>query len=131
MGQPQARFWNLFFFATSACILMVIAIASCTSSQAFGEIYTLVAEFLSLSKTTLSSTLRSSPILGHFLCYALLSLSLSGAFSRRNKYVAPVVAGLFGVMMEFVQFFIPSRDSSLLDIGVNVLGCKRHSRTAV
>jgi hypothetical protein len=122
IGQSLARPWFLFSCATSASMFLLIAVASCTSTQMFNEIFTLVAEFLSLSRTSLALTLRGSPNLGHFLCYALLSLSLSGVFSRRDKYLAPIVAGLFGVMMEIVQIFIPSRDASLLDIGVNILG---------
>ena len=120
--QTQVKAWFLFSIATSASMFFVIAVASCTSSETFSQIYTMVAEFLSLSRTTLSASLRGSPNLGHFLCYALLSLSLSGVFSRRNKFLAPLVAVGFGVLMEFVQFFIPSRDSSLLDIGFNTLG---------
>ena len=103
-------------------MLVLIAIASCTSAQTFGEIYNLVAEFLSLSKTSLSITLRSSPGLGHFICYALLSLSLAGVFSSRFKFLAPLVAVGYGVIMEMVQITIPSRDASLMDIGINVLG---------
>jgi len=122
MVRTQARTWHLFFCMTSISMLLLLAIASSTSSQTFNEIYRLLAEFLSLSKTSLSMSLRNSPGLGHLLCYALLSLSLSGSFSHRNRYLAPLVAGFFGVSMEVVQAFIPSRDASLLDIGVNALG---------
>lgn len=103
-------------------MFLLIAIASCTSQEMFGEIYTMVAEFLSLSKSSLSLSLRGSPGLGHFVCYALLGISLSGVFSRRNIFIAPVVAVLFGVIMELVQSFIPSRDASLVDIGINISG---------
>jgi len=103
-------------------MFLVIAVASCTSTETFSHIYTMVTEFLSISRSALSASLRGSPNLGHFLCYALLSLSLSGVFSRRNKYLAPLVAVVFGMIMEIVQLFIPSRDSSLLDIGFNILG---------
>jgi VanZ family protein len=120
--QSYAKHWFLFSCATSTSMFLVIAVASCTSSETFSQIYTMVTEFLSLSRTTLSAGLRGSPNLGHFLCYALLSLSLSGVFSRRNKFLAPLVAVGFGIAMEIVQMFIPSRDSSLLDIGFNVLG---------
>ena len=121
-GQPTSKSWLLFCYATSASMIMLIAVASCTSTQAFSELYTMVAEFLSLSRTTLSMSLRQSPNLGHFVCYALLSLSLSGVFSDRRKFLAPLVAGSFGVVMELVQMFIPSRYASFMDIGFNVLG---------
>ena len=122
IDQSQARAWFLFSCATSASMFLVISVASCTSTETFSHIYTMVTEFLSISRSALSASLRGSPNLGHFLCYALLSLSLSGVFSRRNKYLAPVVAVVFGMIMEVVQIFIPSRDPSLSDIGFNVLG---------
>ena len=43
-------------------------------------------------------------------------------FSNRRKFLAPLAAGSFGVVMELVQMFIPSRDASFMDIGFNVLG---------
>ena len=122
VGQPTGKFWLFFCYATSASMFMLIAVASCTSTQAFSEIYTLVAEFLSLSRTTLSTSFRESPNFGHFVCYALLSLSLTGVFARRRKILALLLAGVFGVVMELVQMFIPSRDASFMDIGINVLG---------
>jgi VanZ family protein len=118
--QPLAGYWLQFFYLSSASMFVVIAIASCTSTQTFNEIYNLIAEFLSLDKIT--SSLRSNPGLGHFLCYTLLSFSLSGVFSRRNMFHAPMVAVLFGMLMEFIQAFIPSRDVDVVDIGVNLLG---------
>lgn len=107
-------------YLASASLFLVIAVASLTNAQMFGEIYNLVAEFLSLGKVTVS--LRNSSGLGHFICYALLGLSLTGIFSRRYIFLAPLVAVLFGVLMELVQVFIPSRDASFMDIGINVLG---------
>lgn len=122
MEKQQASGWFLVSCMVSASMFLVIAVASCTSSDTFSRIYTAVTEFLSLSRTTLSATLRASPNLGHFLCYALLSLSLSSALSGRKPYMAPLVALSFGIIMEMVQLFIPSRDSSLLDIGFNIMG---------
>jgi VanZ family protein len=122
IAQPLDKIRSLFFWASSASMFLLIAIASCTSTQMFSEIYALVADFLSLSKTSFLMSLRGSPNLGHFLSYTLLGFFLSGVFSRRNTFIAPLVAGLFGVLMEFVQIFIPSRDASLMDIGINFLG---------
>jgi len=120
--QQPARAWFLFSCATSASMFLVIVVASCTNSETFSQIYTMVTEFLFISRSTLSASLRDSPNLGHFLCYTLLCLSLTGVFSRRNRYLAPLMARGFGVVMEIVQLFIPSRDSSLFDIGFNILG---------
>jgi len=122
IGQIQTGVGRVFSLAIAASMVLVIAVASLTSRQMFGEIYHLVAAFLRLSDTYLSMALRDSPSLGHFLCYALLSLSLAGAFSPRYKLLAPLAAITFGVLMEMAQITIPSRDASFLDIGVNVLG---------
>jgi|SRR5210317_604051 len=120
--QPFASPWRLFSYLSSAGMLVVLAVASCTSTQTFSEIYNLVAEFLRLSKTSMSMTIRESAGLGHFICYTVLSLSLTGVFSHRHTLLAPLVALGFGVLMESVQIFIPSRDASLLDVGINFLG---------
>lgn len=122
IGQPAGKSWLIFCYATSSSMFMLITVASCTSTQTFSEIYTLVAEFLSLSTTTLSMSLRASPGFGHFICYAVLSLSLTGVFSYRRKLLAPLLAMVYGVVMELVQIFIPSRDASFADIGINTLG---------
>lgn len=122
MVKQQAGAWFLLSCVVSASMFLVIAVASCTSTETFSQIYTAVTEFLSLSRTTLSATLRASPNLGHFLCYALLSLSLSSVLSNRKPYAAPLLALLFGIVMEIVQMFIPSRDPSIFDIGFNLVG---------
>ena len=118
--QPKGRAWYLFSYFASASMFLVIAVASCTSRETFAEIYSFFAELLSLSRSSFS--LRESPGWGHFICYTLLSFSLAGVFSQRRRFLAPLVAGGFGVLMEIVQGFIPSRDSSLLDVGINFLG---------
>ena len=120
IAEPQARVWFLISCTTSAGMFLVITVASCTSVETFHRIYDLVAEVLSLSNSSL--LLRDSPGLGHFICYALLSLSVTIVFSRWRNFMGPVVALGFGVLMEGVQTFIPSRDASLLDIGINFLG---------
>lgn len=120
--KQQASVWFLVSCLVSVSMFLVIAVASCTSSETFSQIYSAVTEFLSLSRTKLSATLRASPNLGHFLCYSLLSLSLSSVLSRRQPYTAPLVALSFGIVMELIQMFIPSRDPSFFDIGFNMLG---------
>jgi len=122
MEKQQASIWFLFSCLVSSSMFLVIAVASCTSSETFSQIYTAVADFLSLSRTTLSATLRSSPNLGHFLCYSLLCLSLCSVLSHSKPHAAPLLALSFGIVMEVVQIFIPSRDPSWSDIGFNLAG---------
>ena len=118
--QPLASPWPFVSYLTSAGMFMVIAVASCTSREMFAEIYNFIAGLLSFSSFSLP--FRNSPGLGHFICYGLLSLSLVGVFSQQRRFLAPLVALGFGVLMEIVQVFIPSRDASFLDIGVDFLG---------
>ena len=118
--RPLGSSWRLISYLSSACMFVVLTVASCTSSQTFAEIYNLVAELFSLS--SVSSVMRESPGFGHFICYTILSLSLTGVFSSRWKFMAPLVAFGFGMLMESVQIFIPSRDASFMDIVVNMLG---------
>jgi len=122
IDKQQAGFWFMVSCVVSASMFLVIAVASCTSSETFSQIYSAVTDFLSLSRTRLSATLRTSPNLGHFACYAILSLSLSSVLSRRKPYMAPMIVFSFGIIMEIVQLFIPSRDPSVYDIGFNIMG---------
>ena len=116
----QAAF--LFSCAASVAMVVVLAVASCTSTQGFNEIYNWIMDLLSLSRSSFSLALRASPGLGHFVCYALLSLSLAGVFSHRNVWIAPLLAVLFGVLMEIVQIYIPSRGADFMDVAINTLG---------
>lgn len=120
MVRSQGGAWRLFSYVASASMLLVIAVASCTSRETFAEIYNFFAELVSLSRYSLS--LYNSPGLGHFICYTLLGFSLIGVFSHRRRFLAPLVAVTFGALMEIVQSFIPSRDASMADIGINILG---------
>lgn len=121
-GQTKIAVGRFFSFATVAAMILIISVASLTSRQMFSQIYQWAAELLRVSGTSLSMSLWASPVLGHFLCYVLLSLSLSAAFSPRNKLLAPLAAVTFGVLMEIGQIPIPSRDASFMDIGINSLG---------
>ena len=125
--QNRAYMMCLFCWLATLGVAIVLTVASCTSTQDFNYLYGLITDFLSLSKTSMSTWLHGSPGFGHFLCYALLSLSLSAAlsfhFSHRYKLlIAAGVAGLFGLLMEVAQTFIPSRTASLADMGVNITG---------
>ncbi len=120
--RERSKFGSLFFYIGAFSMFVVVTVASCTSDETFAEIYKLVTEFLSISKTSLSMTLRENAALGHFLSYALLSFFLAGIFSRRHLFFAPMIAVVFGILMEIVQIFIPSRGASVMDIGVDILG---------
>lgn len=123
MSQPPNKhtgFWFLFSATVSVGLLLVITVASVTSAETFREIYDFVAGLLSLDKSPL--TMKDKPGLGHFICYTLLSFFLTGVLTRNRAFLAPLVALGYGILMEFVQSFIPSRDASMQDVGVNLLG---------
>ena len=108
-------------------VLAVLTVASCTSNQEFNYLYVQISELFSLSKTSLSSWLLARSEFGHFLGYAVLTVVLFGvlSFHFENRYkllAAPMVAGVFGLLMELAQVFIPSRGASLGDMGINILG---------
>jgi hypothetical protein len=56
------------------------------------------------------------------LLMALLARFEGGAGGRTGKLVAVLVAFLFSLGIEIVQVWIPSRDSSLLDLLLNTMG---------
>jgi VanZ family protein len=118
--EPRAKYWFWFSLTASAGLLLVITVASVTPAETFREIYDFVAELLSLDKSPI--TLKDKPGLGHFICYTLLSFFLAGVLPGKRLLIAPLAALGYGILMEFVQVFIPSRDASLMDIAVNALG---------
>ena len=120
--QRQGRVSTVLWGMPVAVLMVVLTVASCTSVQGFNEVYSEVAGFFSLGGTVVAKWLRAHSEFGHFIGYALLSLSLSGALSRRRFFIAPLIALVFGLLMELAQVFIPSRGASLGDMGVNVLG---------
>ena len=95
--RKQSKFGLLLFYMGAFSMFVVVSVASCTSAETFAEIYKLVTEMLSISKTSLSMTLRENAALGHFFSYALLSFFLTGIFSQRHLFFAPMAAVAFGI----------------------------------
>ena len=56
----------------------------------------------------------------HFFAYFLLSFLIF--MSTKNMNIAIFIAGIYGLLMEALQFTIPFRSFSLADILVNFLG---------
>lgn len=62
---------------------------------------------------------------GHLIGYALLGWSYLhglGKFSRKTAISACGLAFLYALTDEYHQSFVPGRDSSVLDLGVDALG---------
>jgi VanZ family protein len=65
--------------------------------------------------------------IAHVVIYALTSVLLFRYFSEKRPvirafYTAVAVSSLYGAAMEVVQFFLPHRSFSVLDMAANVLG---------
>jgi VanZ family protein len=65
--------------------------------------------------------------IAHVLMYALTSILLFRYYSEKKPvissfYTSAAVSGLYGAAMEVVQFFLPHRSFSVLDMAANVLG---------
>lgn len=57
---------------------------------------------------------------GHFLIYALFTLTLFKAFGTLKTAFATSL--VYGILMELLQLHVPRRAFQFLDIGVNSLG---------
>lgn len=87
--------------------------------------------FLS-SRETLPRPAGLSPsfeaVAGHFGAYAVLALLLFAGLGGRGRrpdrraVIAFAIAVLYGVSDELHQSFVPGRDPSTLDVGVDALG---------
>lgn len=66
-------------------------------------------------------------IAGHFVAYSVLAtlirIAIGGLRSdRRSDVLAVALATIYGLTDEFHQSFVPGRDPSAFDIGIDLLG---------
>lgn len=78
--QRQSRVGAVLWGMPAVVLMMVLTVASCTSTQGFNEVYSEVAGFFSLGGTVVAKWLRANSEFGHFIGYALLSPSLTPCF---------------------------------------------------
>lgn len=94
-----------------------------------------IAALIVIASTIKVSEFPSIPMPGidkpiHFSMYALLTFVIAFDYShfmkRRlncmNCIITPLIATLFGVLMECIQYFLPYRSFSLWDMLANTLG---------
>lgn len=141
----KASVGSVLSFMPVAGVFTLLTVASCTSNDDFNALYQFASRTLVFSDaSSMSAWLLAHSDLGHILSYALLSFTLSmvhrrpgplplvrsGSDSPKGQsrffvapcFFAPVLAGLFGLLMEAVQIFIPTRGASWGDMGSNMLG---------
>ena len=59
----------------------------------------------------------------HFFAYAIMTLWLHLLFSSKNIFFKSIILlFIYGLIIEFVQYFIPGRSFSIMDVVANFLG---------
>ena len=65
----------------------------------------------------------------HFFEYAVLAMLISRGIFRttslkasRNILFTLISAGVYGIVLELIQQFVPGRDASIHDVGANMVG---------
>lgn len=95
----------------------------------------IIAAFIVVASTMKVSEFPSIPMPGidkpvHFFMYALLTFVIALDYSKfvkrrlscMNCIAIPLIAALFGFLMECIQYFLPYRSFSLWDMLANMLG---------
>ncbi|MEN9968010.1 MAG: hypothetical protein RIR94_179 [Bacteroidota bacterium] len=81
--------------------------------------------FLSLKSVSHHTSIRVNDKVGHFIAYAILSLiALIVWRKRQTKFKIGLALALigYGLLMEFLQGFVPGREVSAYDLLANSIG---------
>ena len=81
--------------------------------------------FLSLKSVSHHTSIRVNDKIGHFIGYAILSLNACLVWRQRQpKFKIGLALALFGygLLMEFLQGFVPGREVSAYDLLANSIG---------
>lgn len=60
--------------------------------------------------------------LNHVLAFMVLSVLFSLGFSNLSEKVKIIMLLIYALHIELIQYFIPGRESSLLDITADIIG---------
>ncbi len=104
-----------------ATIFILAASLSCMSGPQFREIYTFTVDHTPFTDA-LRMYLHQNYKIGHPFVYGLLTLSLLAVLKRLFVLLAPLLAFCFGVFMEVIQYWVPTRSNNWDDLGRNSLG---------
>lgn len=66
--------------------------------------------------------IQSNDKVNHFIAYACLTFSGLAANILKGKFGLVLFFILFGILMEWLQGFVPGRDQSFFDTVANILG---------
>lgn len=79
-------------------------------------------EYLATTTIAIKPLEHSWDKANHFIAFFVLFSLLTYAHSYLSNYMKFYIIILFGIQIEIVQFFIPNRDFSLLDIFADSIG---------
>ncbi len=101
-------------------IVASIVVFSCVDGNLFMQDYKLVLQQFPISDSWVAYLSRNYKI-GHPICYAILALVTTS--SLRSRYLFTILA-LFslGAALEGIQYFLPTRGPSLIDMVYNLSG---------
>lgn len=66
--------------------------------------------------------IKSNDKINHFVAYACLTFCGLAANIRQREFGMVIFFILFGILMEWLQGFVPGRDQSFFDTIANILG---------
>lgn len=137
---------NRFFWTLTGVLSIAIGILilSCLPLHSFNLIYNQLAHTLRVDHSSLSHFIISHPDVGHVAAYSIFTLILFLNMNECRVWRAPLVAFVFGGLVEVLQLLVPSRGSSLDDLVWNLAGltiatamwliiraCKRRKKTVL
>lgn len=59
---------------------------------------------------------------GHFIAYAVLTINAGLLLDRKKWLVMLFVCALYGLLLEYLQGFVPGRSVTIYDVYANTLG---------
>ncbi|WP_422862241.1 VanZ family protein [Desulfoluna limicola] len=115
---------NRFSWSVTGIIIIAtgILILSCLPLRSFNLIYNQLVHTLRVDNTSLSHFIISHPDVGHIAAYSVFTLILFFSMNERWEWRVPVIAFVFGGVVEVLQLSVPTRGSSLGDLAWNFSG---------
>ncbi|TYB33374.1 MAG: VanZ family protein [Flexistipes sinusarabici] len=82
----------------------------------------LAIEYLSITTREIEAVSHSWDKLNHALAFIVLYVLFSLAFTKLSVKVKIILLLIYALQIEVIQYFIPRREFSLLDIGSDMFG---------
>jgi VanZ family protein len=116
----MASSMQLIKYASIFLMLILIVWLSCISQSVFARYYVDFLDIFPLSDSS-HHYLKAHYKLGHPLCYAILA-AITCLCLRGRYFLSILLVFSLGVSLEIVQYFLPTRAASWVDLGYNLVG---------